>query len=451
MQYTTQDLSPVKKKITVTVPAEECDAALSATVAMYRSSVTLDGFRKGKAPADIIEKLYRQKIYDEATTELVNVHINDIVTTNNLQPVSRIDYTGGSLTRGTEFVYTITFEVMPSFELPNYEGHEVEQEEPESVEEEINGVIERLRFNMAEIVPVDEVRSPADNDIVIIDFEAENELGEPIDGIKAENFQLTLGQGQTLPDFETLIKTLKPGETDKGMVAFPSDFFNPAFAGRTVAMSVRLHAIKTRKLPELDDAFAQKAGGHENVEKLQDSVRRSYLNGLESLTRAAAQKRLLDSLLAQVDFPIPEAILEDHINVIVNEMQARLERQGKTLLSLGKSLEAVREEVTPEAMTRARSQIFLLTVARTRNLTVTEREVDTMIRTIAMQSGQEYTALKERYSRNNMLFALRDKILADKAMDEIYAKADVKRVRSQITDLDGPETAEDGEENEAGE
>ena len=118
MQYTTEDLTPVKKKITVTVPAEECDAALSAAIAMYRTSITLDGFRKGKVPASIIEKRFHTEIYKEATTDLVNVHINEIVTENKLVPVSRIDYDGGDMERGADFVYSITFEVMPTFDLP---------------------------------------------------------------------------------------------------------------------------------------------------------------------------------------------------------------------------------------------------------------------------------------------------------------------------------------------
>ena len=428
MQYTTEDLSPVKKKITVTVPAEECDAALSAAIAMYRTSITLDGFRKGKVPASIIEKRFHKEIYKEATTDLVNVHINEIVTESKLVPVSRIDFDGGDMERGEEFVYSISFEVMPSFDLPAYEGFEVEQEEAEVNEEEINAVVERVRSNVAEIVTVGESRSPADGDIAVLDFEAVDEKGEPIAGIKADNFQLTLGQSQTLPDFEILVKGMKPGEGAEGPVAFPADFFNPEFAGRTVTMKAKLHAIKERKLPELDDAFAQKAGGFENMEKLRDSVRQSYMKSREDLNKSAAQKSLLDSLLKLVDFPVPDSLLESHVNIIVNDLQDRLERQGKNLASLGKSVEAVREEVRPEAEMRARSHIFLLAVAKANNLAVTEQEVDAMLRRMAMQGGQDYNTIKDYYTKNNLLFALRDRMLADKGMDEIYAKASVKMI-----------------------
>ena len=441
MQYTTEDLTPVKKKITVTVPAEECDAALSAAIAMYRTSITLDGFRKGKVPASIIEKRFHTEIYKEATTDLVNVHINEIVTENKLVPVSRIDYDGGDMERGADFVYSITFEVMPTFDLPAYEGFEVEQEEAEVNEEEISAVVERVRLNMAEVVTVGEARSPVDNDIAVIDFEAVDEKGAPIAGIKADNFQLTLGQGQTLPDFETLVKGMKPGDASEGPVAFPADFFNPEFAGRTVTMKAKLHALKERKLPELDDAFAQKAGGFENMEKLRDSVRQSYMKSREDLNKSTAQKSLLDSLLKLVDFPVPDSLLESHVNIIVGDMQDRLERQGKNLASLGKSLEAVREEAKPEAEMRARSHIFLLAVARATNLAVSEQEVDLMLRRMAMQGGQDYNTIKDYYTKNNLLFALRDRMLADKGMDEVYSKASVKLVPPKKAD---PGAAADG-------
>ena len=428
MQYTTEDLSPVKKKITITVSAEECDAALAATIAMYRTSISLDGFRKGKVPSSIIEKRFHNEVYKEATTELVNVHINEILTEAKLNPASRIDFDGGELERGKDFVYSISFEVMPEFEVPSYEGFEVEQEETEVNEDEISAVVERLRSNMAEVITVGEPRSPQDGDIGVIDFEAFDEKGEPIAGIKADNFQLSLGEGQTLTDFEALVKGLKVGDSGEGPVSFPDDFFNAEFAGKTVTMKVKLHALKERKLPELDDAFAQKAGGFENMEKLRDSVRQSYMKSRDDLHKSAAQKTLLDSLLKLVDFPVPDSMMQSHINMLVGDLQDKLERQGKNLSSLGKTEEALREEVRPEAEMRARSHIFLLTVAHKNELAMSEQEVDMHLRRMAMQSGQDYNAIKDYYTKNNLLFALRDRLLADKAMDAIYDKAAVKKI-----------------------
>ena len=138
---------------------------------------------------------------------------------------------------------------------------------------------------------------------------------------------------------------------------------------------------------------------------------------------------------------MPDSLLESHVNIIVGDMQDRLERQGKNLASLGKSLEAVREEAKPEAEMRARSHIFLLAVARATNLAVSEQEVDLMLRRMAMQGGQDYNTIKDYYTKNNLLFALRDRMLADKGMDEVYSKASVKLVPPKKAD---PGAAADG-------
>ncbi len=428
MQYTSEDLSPVKKKITVTVPVDECEAALSATIAMYRTSISLDGFRKGKVPSNIIEKRFHKEVYREASTDLVNVHINEIIGETKVSPVSRIDFEGGEIERGKEFVYTISFEIMPDFDIPSYEGFAVEQEEAVVNEAEIDAVVDRLRSNMAEVITVGEARTPKDGEIAVLDFEAFDENGKPIAGIKADNFQLPLGEGQTLADFEVLIKTLKPGESGEGPVGFPADFFNPEFAGKTVTMKATLHAIKERKLPEADDAFAQKAGGFESMEKLRDSVRSSYKKSREDLHKAAAQKTMLDGLLKLADFPVPDSMMESHVNILLGDMQDKLERQGKNFASLGKTEAALREEIRPEAEMRARSQIFLIAVAKKAGLTITEQEVDLQLRRMAMQSGQDYNAVKDYYTQNNLLFALRDRLLADKAMDSMYQLASVTMV-----------------------
>jgi trigger factor len=426
MQFVSEDLSPVKKKITVTVPKEEADAALSATLAMYRASISLDGFRKGKVPTSIIEKRFFNEVHKEATTELVNANIKKILGEGEFTPVSRIDYDGGQLARGHDFVYSISFEVLPEFEPPAYEGFAVEQEECEVDESDVSSVIERLRSNMSEIVTVGEAREPKDGEIAVLDFEALDENGAPIAGIKADNFQLTLGEGQTLPDFEALLKSMKSGEEKEGQVSFPADFFNPEFAGRTVTMKAKLHAIQEKKLPDLDDAFARKAGGLESMDRLRDSVRESYVKSRTSMNRAAAQKHLLDQLLKLTDFPVPDSVLENHIAILMADIQDKLEQQGKNMASLGKTEAQVREEVLPEAKMRARSQIFLLTVARKTGLTVSEGDVDMHIRRMAVQNGQDYNTAKDYYTRNNLLFALRDRLLGDKAMEEIFSKAAVK-------------------------
>ena len=213
MEYQVEEVSPVTRKISVQVPVEEVHAAISATVALYRRDVDVKGFRKGKVPSSVIEGKYRKKIIGEATTDLVNLHINEIMGELKATPVSGIEFDGDELVRDQPFEYALSFEVMPEFDIPSYAGIEVEEEIPEVDEKEVEAVFERMRSQLAELEPINEDREPQDGEIAVIDFKALKN-GELFENFAADNFELPLGEGQTLGEFEDAIKSLKPGEEE---------------------------------------------------------------------------------------------------------------------------------------------------------------------------------------------------------------------------------------------
>jgi trigger factor len=170
--------------------------------------------------------------------------------------------------------------------------------------------------------------------------------------------------------------------------------------------------------------------GFENVDKLREGITESYRKSRENLHRAAAQKKLLDGLLEMVDFALPESMVDLNVKNLLADMQGRLERQGKSLSSLGKKYEELRAEVLPEARNISRVQVFLLRVARKENLEVSEQEIDSHLHQMAMRSGEDARSLKDAYVKSGMIFHLRDRLLADKAMEAMYAKAAIKEVEA---------------------
>ncbi len=185
MQHTVEDISPVKKKIAVTVPADEVDAVLNRTVAQYRARVVLPGFRKGKAPMAMVEKRFAQDIYSDAANELAHGGVNEILREMAVEPLGDISLEGNTepLQRGTSFSYTFSFETMPEMTLPEYEGIGVTEETPVVDEKEIDEVLERVRRGMAERIPVEEKRLPRDGDVVTIDFAGVDENNDPVEGV----------------------------------------------------------------------------------------------------------------------------------------------------------------------------------------------------------------------------------------------------------------------------
>ncbi|MDQ7032160.1 MAG: trigger factor [Desulfonauticus sp.] len=447
MQYQVEEISAVERKVNVQVPKEEVEAALSATIALYRRDIDLKGFRKGRVPTSVIESRFKKQIYNEAKTDLINLHINEILNDLKITPLSKIDVDAGELARGSDFNYSFSFEVAPEFELPEYRGLEVEEEEVVVREEEIDAVIERLRDRVAEFVPIDEVRTPQPGEMVVVDFKAFD--GEkPLEGIEASNFQLVLGQGQALEDFEKIIYGLKPGETGSGEVKLPEDFINKDLAGKTIRMEVTLHDIKKKHLPELNDKFASLVGNFKNLEELRKSIAKSYEATRKELAKSVAQTKLLEDLKAKVSFDLPPSLVQFHIEQKVKEYIDKLEKTGKSLESTGKTLKDLQEEFRKEAEDIAKSEILLLAVATNEGLKVDPAEIDAELQKIATYTGQPFESVREFYEKNNLLLALKDKILADKAMDLIYSEAKIKKVSPKTEKEDLSEEAKSEEKQD---
>lgn len=425
MDYKVEDISPVKKEVKVEVPSEEVHAALAATTALYRQDVDIKGFRKGKVPSSVIEGKFKKQIYSEATNELINLHINQIVNELKVNPVSRIDVDAAELVRGQDFNYSISFEVAPEFDLPDYEGLTIEEEDVVVNPDEVQKVIDRIRNNLAELVIIEEDRNPRDGEVVLIDFEAFQD-GVPVEGVKADNFQMTLGEGNALVDFEALVKTLTPGNAGQAEITLPDDFLNKDLAGKNVQMKVTLHSIKEKKLPEVDDELAQKAGGFDSVDKLKEVIEKSYVASRKQLNKSSAQKKALDALKDNLDFELPTSLVESQIDQKIAQLRSELEKKGKNFESLGKTTEELREEFKPQAEDMVKSQLFLLAIAQKEEISVTQQEIDAYLQSISRSTGQEFNKVKSFYEQNNLIFALKDSILADKAMEHVYQKAEVK-------------------------
>ncbi|WP_243310162.1 trigger factor [Fundidesulfovibrio agrisoli] len=428
MDYNVTEVSPVETKIEVKVPAEEINAALAATTAIYRQNLDLRGFRKGKVPSSLVESKFRKQILREAANDLMNVHINEIMSTLKYLAIAKLDVTPVELEKNKEIEYTITFEHAPNFDLPSYKGLAVEEEEAAASEDEIVQVIDRIRTNMAELKVITDAHLPKDGEVAIVSFRATDENGAEVPGVSAENFQLVLGDNQALPEFEELVKATMPGASNSGKISFPADFINQELAGKTVDMHITLHITKERVLPEMTDELAKQAGNFETVEKLREAISKSYVQSRQQLHRAAAQKKLLDGLLAGVEFELPPALVEEQINLLVGDAKHKIERQGKAPEALGKTDEELRQEMEPKAKEIVKAQLFLLKLSDKEGIETTPQEMDAYFMQVASRTGQDVLAVKQHYEQQGLIVPVRDKILADKAMEFIYSQAKITKV-----------------------
>ncbi|WP_461833502.1 trigger factor [Desulfothermus sp.] len=424
MEYNVEELSPVKRKVVVKVPAEEVNAAIDAAVAMFKKDLKLSGFRKGKVPSYIVESRFKDDIYKQAETDLLNVHFNEILGELNLRPVSELNLDPSEeFKRGGDFNYSFTFEIKPEIELPEYHGLKVKQKKVEIKDEQVDRAIENLRNQYAKYEVVKEDRTPQKGDKVVVSFKLYD--GDKfLEDVSQDFFEFFYGVGDALEDFEKLIADLVPGGKNQGEITFPEDFLNKSLAGKKIRAEVELHSIKEKVLPELDEEFLSKFG-MSSVEELRETVAKNLKRNIEDIEKSFAQKKLLDEIVEKVDVVLPDSLVEKQIQSMVEKERDKLERQGKDPDTLG-SEEELKEKFRPEAELIVKSQLILLEIAEKEELTVTNEEVEQKIAMTAYQMGLDPQILREFYIKNNLMFALRDSILADKAMEKVYEYAEIE-------------------------
>ena len=417
MECVVETVNPTRKQINVTLSAGDVDAAINAGVNSYRKDLALPGFRRGKVPASVVERRFGEEILARATQDTVNKLVDEALKKEGLEPLSRIDLDGDAeLKRGTEFACKLSFDVLPEIVFPVYEGLAVEQSKTEVSDEIIEEVVNRLRSRMATTKPVDDVRLPVDGDVADVDFEG-FENGEPVQDVSGKHFMLNLGENQALPDFEALVKSVKVGESGEGPVAFPADYGHQALAGKTVTMKITVNGLQSRELPEVDEEFAKQVG-LESVEKLRESIREHELGTRTQAAKSEAMQKLLDGLLEGVEVALPEGLVTSRVARILDSRS-----EGKT-----EATDEDRAAAREEALKDLRPEVFLMTLAKKEKLEVSEQEVNMHIYSMALRARQDYQQVREAYQRSGLIYELRDRILADKAMEHVYSKAVVTEV-----------------------
>jgi len=436
VEYSVEEISSVKKKFAITVAPEEVDAALAGALALIKQNIQIAGFRKGKVPAAVVEKRFHDRIEKDARDNLINVHINDIVEKSGSQPVSPITMTGEDkpLQKGQPYSYTMEYEIMPVFDLPPYEGLEVEEEDSEVKPAQVERMLERLREGKAPLIPVDGTGPAKDKQIAVIDFEP-FENGIPLENFKSSGVELEIGRGASLADFENLIKTIPVGHTGEGEIHFPDDFIAPDLAGKTVTMKVTVHAVKERRLPEADDAFAQDCG-YENISDMREKLSKSAQAVMGRLCKAEAEKKLLDKLVKQTNFELPPHMIQVETYLLLTDYAERMERMGKSIAKTDADFERLKEETRPQGEARAREKILLLTIAKKENLEVTQEEVAREVFRGSQKMGVDFKEYFAKMQDSGMIFHLRNNMLCDKAMDLIYDRATITKIpQKTVEDL----------------
>ena len=426
MAHSIEVVSPVSRKISVTVPAEEVNAALSAAAREVGASVTLPGFRKGKAPVSVIEKRFAGEVLSRASETLVERRVADILKEEDLKPLSRLDYNGDQIVRGKDFSFSFSFETLPDgIRLPeDLSALSVEMDSSEATEEEIDAFTKRLLKSTASLEEVKEVRLPENGDIVTIDVDGEVD-GKSVPGMKVENYSIQLSEpaeGKELSELDKIIRGLHAGEEGTGTMVCPEDHIDESLRGKTVNLTVKLNKISREILPELDDDYAKKLG-FSDLAPLKKMLADQASHNKISAARSAAEQKLIASVLEGQDFPLPEAVVKNQQVEYENEIRDYLGQQGLDKAAIDDSIKNMEGEIRTRGEERARVQVFLTALARREKLEVSAQEVDMQIMQMAREYKQDFRKLREALYQNGAVNDIQDRMLNGKAMNLMFDKA----------------------------
>ncbi|MDQ0975639.1 trigger factor [Neobacillus niacini] len=373
--------------LTVEVSAEKVNEGLTAAFNKVVKTVNVPGFRKGKMPRPMFEKRFGvESLYQDALDILLPEAYGNAIDEAGIEPIDRPDIDIEQMEKGKELIFKATVQVKPEVTLGEYKGLEVEEFDTTVTDEDVAKELETLQNRQAELVVKEEGTAEL-GDTVVLDFEGFVD-GEAFEGGKAENHSLELGSGSFIPGFEEQLVGVATGESKDVEVTFPEEYHAAELAGKPAVFKVTVHEIKGKELPALDDEFAKDVD--DEVETL-DALKEKIRTRLEDSKKHEAEHHLRDSLVekaaenAQVE--IPEVMVTNEVNRMLQEFEQRLQMQGMNLELYfqfsGQDENALREQMKEEAVNRVRVALTLEAIAKSENIEATDEDVNAELEKMA--------------------------------------------------------------------
>lgn len=425
MSYTVEKLDKNMAKITIEVPAEEFEKAMTASYNKQKSRISVPGFRKGKAPMAFLEKLYGPEMfYEDAANTCINEAYPREMSESDLEIVSRPTIDVVQMEKGKNFIFTAEVALKPEVTLGDYKGIEVEKQVVEVTEEDMEAELKRIQQQNSRSVDVTD-RPAQLEDEVTIDFEGFVD-GVAFEGGKGSDYPLTLGSHSFIDTFEDQLVGKSIGDEVEVNVTFPENYQAEDLAGKPAMFKVAVKAIKATELPELDDEFASEASEFDTMDEYKEDIKKTLLVKKESEAKREKEAKIIDKIVENAQMDIPDAMVEMQQEQMVDEFAQRLSYQGlqleQYLQFTGMDMAAFKEQCKPEALRRIESRLVLEAIANAEAIEVTEEDMDKELENMASMYQMELEKLKEVVGEHESDSIKKD-IAIQKAVDLVVEAA----------------------------
>lgn len=408
-------------ELVVTVDGETFEKAINAVYKKQVKNINIQGFRKGKAPRRVIEKMYgtevfyedaMQDCYPDALYEAANEAGLEIVAVESLEAVEASK---------EGFTFKANIIVKPEMDMNNYMGFEVEKKSTEVTDELVNEEIEKVRERNSRMITVED-RAAQDGDITVIDFEGFVD-GVAFEGGKAENYNLKLGSGNFIPGFEEQIIGHSTGEEFTINVKFPEDYQVEDLMGKDAEFKIVLHEIKTKELPEVDDEFVKDVSDKETLDEYKEELKETVAKRLADEAEKDVDNQIAEKLMELLEGEIPEAMYDNQVNEMVREFDMRLRSQGMDMNTymqyMGVDMDGLKDMYKPEAEKRVKLRLALETVAKKENVEVTEEDLN-----------NEYQKMADAYKME--VEQVKNAVPAESLTEDVRVEKALKLVKDSV-------------------
>ena len=398
MSLTVENLEKNMAKLTIEVPAEKLEEAIKAAYNKQKNKISVPGFRKGKVPQKYLEKMYGvEMFYEDAANMLIPDAYADEVEASDLEIVSQPKIEVTQIEKGKAFIFTAEVALKPEVTLGEYKGVTVDKIDVEVSQEEIDAEIKKDQEQNARIITVED-RASEMNDEVTIDFDGYVD-GEQFEGGFAEDYPLTLGSKSFIDNFEEQLVGKNVGDEVEVNVTFPEEYHAQELAGKPAVFKVKVKAIKTKEYPELNDEFAQDVSEFETIAEYTDDVKARLTAKKESEAKNQKEDAVVEKIIENATMEIPEAMVEQQLNQMLQEYAQQLSYQGITLEQYmqftGMTVDVMKEQLQPQAMKRIQSRLVLEAVAATEGISASEEELNEELEKMAKAYQMDIEKIKE--------------------------------------------------------
>ena len=433
MNFKVEAQSAVKKKLSIEIPQADVAKELDGAYRELKKNAKVKGFRPGKTPRNVLERLYGKEVRADVSSRLIQEAFMEVLKDAELNVVGMPAIDPPELAADAPYAFDAVVEVKPELENLEIEGFKLKKTLYRPTEEELEAQIQMLRKNLAKMVPIEEARAAAAGDVILIDYEGFKD-GQPFtETQKTTDFSMKIGDGLIHKDFDDQVTGMTPGDEKTFNVTFPGDYYNDKLAGLEITFNVTLKEIRVEALPEIDDAMAKRLGKFESLDELRQQIEENLSKGYAKRQEQELHEQVFTALIAQQTFEVPDAMVAHELESIVAEAQQSFSYHNTSMEELGLTKEALEEKYRDTAVKQVRRHLLLGKIIEQEGMELSDEDLEKGYADMAASFNQPVDMIKKFYAQYpDRVDVFKHTLLEKQAINLIIEKSEIEEVEPEL-------------------